>query len=89
MQLFEEDDNDAEEQDIVQVKGFILKESEDIFWAAEVIKQKIMDADTNLDQSMQICQDLDKALCIYQHMYEDLKKEKTVQSMLLKYFERQ
>jgi hypothetical protein len=48
-----------------------------------------MDADLNLDRCMQIRQDVDKALCIYQHMYEDLKKEKTVQSTLLKYFERQ
>jgi hypothetical protein len=32
---------------------------------------------------------VDKAFCVYQHMYEDLKKEKTVQSVLLKYFKRQ
>jgi hypothetical protein len=38
-----------------------------------------MDAAHNLDQSMQIRRDVDKkALCVYQHMYEDLKKEKTV-----------
>jgi hypothetical protein len=48
-----------------------------------------MDADPNLDRSMQIRRDVNKALCIYQNMYEDLKKEKTVQSILLKYFERQ
>jgi hypothetical protein len=38
---------------------------------------------------MQICQDVDKALCVYQHRYEDIEKEKTVQSALPKYFERQ
>jgi hypothetical protein len=47
-----------------------------------------MDADPNLDRSMQILQAVDKALCVYQHMYEDLKKEKAVGSTLLKYFER-
>jgi hypothetical protein len=36
---------------------------------------------------MQIRRDVDKALCVYQHVCEDLKKEKTVQSTLLKYFE--
>jgi hypothetical protein len=53
------------------------------------VKQSIIDADPDLDQSMQICRDVDKALCVYQLMYEDLKKEKTVQSAVLKYFERQ
>jgi hypothetical protein len=52
------------------------------------VKQKNMDADPNLKRSMQIRRDVDKSLCVYQHMYEDLKKEKTVQSTLLKYFER-
>jgi hypothetical protein len=37
---------------------------------------------------MQIRQDVDKALCVYQHVCEDLKKEKTVQSTLLKYIKR-
>jgi hypothetical protein len=73
----------------VQVKEFTLKESEDIFRAVEVVKRKIMDADPNLNRSMQISRDVDKALCVYQHIYEDLKKEKTFQSTLLKYFERQ
>jgi hypothetical protein len=31
--------------------------------------------------------DVDKVLCFYQHMYEDLKKNKTVQSILQKYFD--
>jgi hypothetical protein len=52
------------------------------------MKQKIMNADPNLGQSMKIRQDVDKALCMYQHMYEDLKKKKTVQSTLLNYIER-
>jgi hypothetical protein len=34
-----------------------------------------MDADLNLNQSIQIRRDVNKALCVYQHMYEDLKKE--------------
>jgi hypothetical protein len=38
---------------------------------------------------MQIRRDVDKALCLYHHMYEDLKKEKKVQSTLLKYLEKQ
>jgi hypothetical protein len=80
---------EAEEQDNVQVNEFTLKEFEDIFRAVEVVKQKIMDADPNLERSMQIRRDVDKALCVYQHMYEYLKKEKIVQSTLLKYFERQ
>jgi hypothetical protein len=53
------------------------------------MNNKIMDADPNLNLSMQILWGTDKAFCIYQHMYEDLKKQKTVQSILLKYFERQ
>jgi hypothetical protein len=28
-----------------------------------------------LDRSMQIRQDIYKALCVYQHVYQDLKKE--------------
>jgi hypothetical protein len=48
-----------------------------------------MDANPNLNLGMQILWGMDKALCIYQHMYENLKKEKTVESILLKYFERQ
>jgi uncharacterized protein YjcR len=86
---FEEANNDAEEQDNVQVKKFTLKELEDIFRAVEVLEQKMMDAGSNLDRSMQTRRDKVKALCVYQHMYEDLKKEKTVQSTLLKHFERQ
>jgi hypothetical protein len=86
---YEEADNDVEERDNVRVKEFTLKEFEDVFRAVEVVKQKIMDADPNLDRSMQIPRDVNKALCVYRHMYEDLKKEKTVQSMLLKHFERQ
>jgi hypothetical protein len=72
----------------VQVNEFTLNEFEDIFRAVEVVKQKIMDADPNLDRSMQIRRDVDNALCVYRHMYEDLKKVKAVQSTLLKYFER-
>jgi hypothetical protein len=71
----------------MQMKEFTLKEFEDIFQAIEVVKQKIVDADLNLHQSMQIRRDMDKALCVYQHMYEDIKKEKTVQSTLRKYSE--
>jgi hypothetical protein len=81
-------DSDAEELENVQVREFNLKEFEDVFRAAEIVKQKIMDAVPNLDRSMQIRRDTNKALCVYQYMYEDLKKEKTVQSTLLKYFER-
>jgi hypothetical protein len=33
-----------------------------------------MDADPDLEQSMQIRRDMDEALCTYQIMYEDLKK---------------
>jgi hypothetical protein len=46
-----------------------------------------MDADPNLGRSMQIRRDVDKTLCVYQRLYEDLKRGKTVQSTLLKYFE--
>jgi hypothetical protein len=84
----EEADNDAEERDTVQVKEVTLKNFQDIFRAVEVVKQEIMDADHNLNRSMQIRRDVDIAHCVYQHTYEDLKKEKTVQSTPLKYFER-
>jgi hypothetical protein len=66
---FEEADNDAEERDNVQVKEFTLKESEDIFRTVGAVKQKIMDADPNLDRSMQTLRDMAKALCSYQHIY--------------------
>jgi hypothetical protein len=46
-----------------------------------------MDADPNLDRSMEIRRDVDNALCVYKNMYEDLQKEKTVQPTILKYFE--
>jgi hypothetical protein len=72
----------------VQVKELTLNKFEDIFRAVEVVKQKIMDAESNIDRSMQIRRDVDNALCVYRHMYEDLMKEKAVQSTLLKYFER-
>jgi hypothetical protein len=52
------------------------------------MKQKIIDAGPNIDRSMQICRDMAKAFCVYQHRYEDIKKEKTAQSVLPKYFER-
>jgi hypothetical protein len=65
---FEEANNDAEERDNLQVKEFTPKELEDIFRAVEVMKQKIMDTDPNLDRSMQIHRDVNKALCVYQHM---------------------
>jgi hypothetical protein len=41
------------------------------------VNQKIMDADPNLNSSMQIRLDVDEALCAYQRMHQDLKKEKT------------
>jgi hypothetical protein len=66
---FEEADNDAEERDNVQVKEVTLKESEDSFRAEEVVKQRIMDADSNMNRSMQIRRDANKAFCVYQHMY--------------------
>jgi hypothetical protein len=69
------------------MKYFTLKEFEDKFRAAEAVKQKITDADPNLDRSKQIRRVVDKALYVYQQTYEDLKKEETVQSTLLKYFE--
>jgi hypothetical protein len=50
---FEKADNDTEENN-VQVIEFTLKEFEGIFLAVKVMKQKIMDTDPNLDQSMQI-----------------------------------
>jgi hypothetical protein len=46
---FEEADNDTEERDNVQVKEFTLKEFENFFRAVEVAKQKIMDAEPNLE----------------------------------------
>jgi hypothetical protein len=70
----------------VQVKEFTLKEFEDLS-SCRSCEAKIMDADPNLDQTIQICQDVDKALCIYQHIYEDLKKNSSVYAV--KYFERQ
>jgi hypothetical protein len=74
----------------MRLKKFTLKESEDNFWDKDVVKRKIMDAgldlDLYLDRSIQICLN---ALCTYQHMHEDLKKVKTVQSTLLKHFKRQ
>ncbi|XP_007498102.2 tigger transposable element-derived protein 1-like [Monodelphis domestica] len=86
---FEDIDNDTEEADNKQMKEFTLKEFEDIFQALEVVKQKIMDADPNVDRRIQIHQDVDKALCTYQRMYEDLKKEKTIESTLPKYFKQE
>ncbi|XP_051842461.1 uncharacterized protein LOC127554692 [Antechinus flavipes] len=83
-QVFEEASNDLKESDNMQMKEFTLKEFEDLFRAVEVMKQKIMNADPNVSRSIQIRQNVDRALCIYQHMYEDLKK-KTVQPTLLKY----
>jgi hypothetical protein len=80
---------EAEERDNIEVKEFTLKEFEYIFRYLEVMEQKNVNADRSLDRSMQNRRDVDKVLCVYQHMYEDLKKEKTVQSTLLKYFERQ
>jgi hypothetical protein len=53
------------------------------------VEQNIMDGDPDHDCIMQICRDVDKAFCVYQHRYEDIKKEETVQSALLKYFEGQ
>jgi hypothetical protein len=50
------------------VKEFTRKEFEGIFRAAEVVKQNIMDADSNLDRSLQIRRDVDKAFCFYQHV---------------------
>jgi hypothetical protein len=44
----------AKEQYNAQVKKFTLKEFEDIFRAVELLKQKIMVADPNLNQSLQI-----------------------------------
>ncbi|XP_043835158.1 tigger transposable element-derived protein 1-like [Dromiciops gliroides] len=87
--VFEDIDDDTEEANNVQMKEFTLKEFEDIFQALEVVKQKIMDADPDVDRRMQIHQDVDKALCTYQRMYEDLKKEKTIQSTLLKYIKQE
>jgi hypothetical protein len=48
----------------VQVKEFTLKEFGDIF---RVVKQNIMDADPNLDRSMQIPGDVNKAFSVYRH----------------------
>jgi hypothetical protein len=50
---------------------------------SRVVKQNIMDADPNIDRSTQIPRDMKKAFCFYRHMYEDVKKQKTVQSTLL------
>jgi hypothetical protein len=72
----------------VQVKEFTRNKFEDIFRAVEVVKQKMIDAGPNLDRSMQIRRDVNDALCVYRHMYEDLRKEKVVQSTQLKYFEK-
>jgi hypothetical protein len=71
------------------MRGKWNKEFEEFFRAVEFLKQTIMDADPKLDWSMQICWDVDKVLSIYQHMSEDIKRAKIVQSMLLNYFERQ
>ncbi|XP_044522035.1 uncharacterized protein LOC123238854 [Gracilinanus agilis] len=87
-QVFEEANSDTIVADNVQMKEFTLKEFEDIFQAVEVMKQKIMNADPNVSRSIQIRQDVDKALCTYQHMYENLKKN-TVQSTLLKYIKQE
>lgn len=48
-----------------------------------------MDADPNIDKAFKFARDVDKALCTYQRMYEDLKYEKKVQSMLIKYLKRE
>jgi hypothetical protein len=75
--------------EIICKRRSLLKQFEDIFRAVEVVKQQIMDADPNPDRSMQTRRDVDKVLCLYRHTHEDVKKERIVQSMLLKYFERQ
>jgi hypothetical protein len=55
---------------------FTLKEFEDISRSVEV-NQEIMNPEPKLDRSMRILPDVDEALCVYQHRYEDLKTEKT------------
>lgn len=49
--LGQEVDSDSEAEEIMQVKEFIVKEFQVIFWVAEVWMKKITDGDPNVDQS--------------------------------------
>lgn len=73
--VFEEADTD-EEVDNVQIKEFSIKEYEIIFQTLEALKQQVMDADPNIDRSMQVRRDMDKVFTNYKHMYEDFKKKR-------------
>jgi hypothetical protein len=61
---FEKAVNVAKERDNVQVKEFTFKKFEGIFRAVEVVKQNIMDADSNLDRSMWIKRSASTSMCM-------------------------
>lgn len=58
------------------MKEFTFIEFDDICWVVETMKWKIMDADPNLDHSVQISQNVDNALCFYHYLHDNLKKER-------------
>ena len=85
---YDDDEQGTEEtnEPETQTKEFTIKEFDAIFRHFETGKQMIMDADPNVERSIQVNRQVEKALSCYRVMHTEKKKSSSKQTSLLKYF---
>ena len=57
-----------------------------MFIACDLLKKNIIDGDPNLERSMRVSREIDKAVFCYKVKYDEKKKKSMKQRTLLQYF---
>ena len=78
--------NEESDDEKIETKEFSVKELEEMFIAWDLLKKNIVDGDPNLERSMRVSREIDKAVLCYKVMYDKKKKKSMKQKTLLQYF---
>ena len=78
--------NEESDDEEIKTKEFSVKELEEMFRACDLVKKYIVDGDPNLECSMRVSREIDKAVFCYKVMYDEKKKKSLKQMTLLQYF---
>jgi hypothetical protein len=69
-------------------REILIKELKQMFWNLEIVKQQIVDLDTNVGRSTLVCVTQENGISCCHKLHEKKRETTSVQMMLDKYFSR-
>jgi hypothetical protein len=66
----------------VELKEFTLKEMDEMFRIYQIFKEKILNSDRNLEQSVKVRQEIENSIHCYRVLYKEKRKIKFHQTTL-------